>query len=438
MTKFPLHYYLDLDWHMVPTVPGDKMPLKDIKVSEKHEECRNRPSKEELVNQFNRFRDYDISVLTGRRSNGLIILDFDEHGAYEAFLKSNLVNHDCSNWIIDRTTRGIHAFFYTDKLYKTDEVDLDGIKFEVKAEKGMCKIHENWIKSPFEFDIPILPEFLAKCFVQLNSINSHFLKLNSINSSNSAHSLNSASFPNSGPLSPSSDFSVHVPHDSHGPHEPHVQLGPLVNSCTSLNPLSPVVLETHLEPAMERLMEFPVPPGKSEEYLKKFGHRIMDENKMIEWFVRGCDGKKRTERIKKVERYCANVLANWVDWSGFKVDCSFLTNQELLDNIEDEIFGKVRDKRQRAILTKMLIYFLTLQDYCGRMGLSRFYRSNSDIAKDLGIQYTTVSRNLPYIVGGLSNSNTIPIFQCVKYSRITGIANEYQINDDYRYLLGRV
>lgn len=139
----------------VPSCENEKYPLIEWKNLEKI--CLESTIK---VFKDNRFFNPGIAVLTGKRSNGLIVIDIDNKNG-------NSGSNSISKWIKDKgpfpdtfkvktPNNGIHLYFYVDESYRTRAGVLNGV--DIRAEGGLIIAPPTGLKDKFytiEKNIPI-------------------------------------------------------------------------------------------------------------------------------------------------------------------------------------------------------------------------------------------------------------------------------------------
>ena len=142
----------------------------------------------------------------------------------------------------------------------------------------------------------------------------------------------------------------------------------------------------------------------------------------------------------------------WLGTSRFRPTDRYRKSAETGDEIERLLDGRIVSDRVLLLLIDLSLHMLDLQAEAERHGQRTFFRSLSSLAKDLDDVFPNVqaiSRILPFVVAGFRfdrNSGEdlckVPIFRCV--AKASGweagqpkpeLATEYQLSDEYRYLL---
>ena len=94
--------YYENGFAPIPIAPNSKKPLAQWKAYQ-----TRRPTKEEIITIFPRFRDADIGIVTGKRHN-LFVLDCDSQEAYESL---QALLPDSLTLPVVKTPRGYHLYF---------------------------------------------------------------------------------------------------------------------------------------------------------------------------------------------------------------------------------------------------------------------------------------------------------------------------------------
>jgi len=126
-----VNYYHSLGWLIFPVSPGLKYPSihgRDIKWGQ------------HLDGSWNEFpEDHGLCVVTGKASGGLVVIDWDQEKFYYDYFGDAEKEHRKSTRV-DKTGKGIHSFFYSNKPVKTQRYIVPGSKnkIEILAERAIC------------------------------------------------------------------------------------------------------------------------------------------------------------------------------------------------------------------------------------------------------------------------------------------------------------
>ena len=156
--------YYENGFAPIPIAPNSKKPLAQWKAYQ-----TRRPTKEEIITIFPRFRDADIGIVTGKRHN-LFVLDCDSQEAYESL---QALLPDSLTLPVVKTPRGYHLYFsYPKNIDLTVGVDImpgvdyrgdGGYVIAPPSKKGAYK----WIVD-LNTDRPDLPPAIINNFINSN------------------------------------------------------------------------------------------------------------------------------------------------------------------------------------------------------------------------------------------------------------------------------
>ncbi|MCD6562670.1 MAG: bifunctional DNA primase/polymerase [Thermoproteales archaeon] len=128
--EFFLKLYIDKGLSIIPLGYKSKRPVTDWKRYQ-----YTRPSREELEKWFSDGRK-NIGIVTGRVSNNLVVIDFDDANVFQEW--KNSLSEDLRRlldwtWIV-KTAKGYHVYFYVPETVRTKPKLRGGI--DIKAEGG--------------------------------------------------------------------------------------------------------------------------------------------------------------------------------------------------------------------------------------------------------------------------------------------------------------
>ena len=156
--------YYENGFAPIPIAPNSKKPLAQWKAYQ-----TRRPTKEEIITIFPRFRDADIGIVTGKRHN-IFVLDCDSQEAYESL---QALLPDSLTLPVVKTPRGYHLYFsYPKNIDLTVGVDImpgvdyrgdGGYVIAPPSKKGAYK----WIVD-LNTDRPDLPPAIINNFINSN------------------------------------------------------------------------------------------------------------------------------------------------------------------------------------------------------------------------------------------------------------------------------
>ena len=156
--------YYEKGFAPIPIAPNSKKPLAQWKAYQ-----TRRPTEEEIITLFTRFRDADIGIVTGKRHN-LFVLDCDSQEAYESL---QALLPDSLTLPVVKTPRGYHLYFsYPKNIDLTVGVDImQGVDYRGEggyviappSKKGTYK----WIVD-LNTERPALPPAIINNFINSN------------------------------------------------------------------------------------------------------------------------------------------------------------------------------------------------------------------------------------------------------------------------------
>jgi len=145
-------FYISNNLSVIPIRPRDKKPLVGWKQYQQQP-----PSTSEIRKWFK--TDNNIAIVTGKVSDNLVVIDFDEESLYKEFLEKlsddlkGIIN---DTWIV-KTSRGYHVYLRVDSEKPIGAEKYDGV--DIKAEGGYVlappSIHPSGIR--YEFLTPDMP-----------------------------------------------------------------------------------------------------------------------------------------------------------------------------------------------------------------------------------------------------------------------------------------
>jgi hypothetical protein len=146
-------FYLASGLSVIPIKPYSKEPAVAWKAYQKEP-----PSISEVQKWF-KGTDYGIGIVTGKVSDNLVVIDFDDAETFKEFLKT--LNDDLkgivNNTWVGKTSRGFHVYLRVDTDKKIPTTKLPGV--DIKAEGAYVvappSIHPSGIR--YEFLTPDMP-----------------------------------------------------------------------------------------------------------------------------------------------------------------------------------------------------------------------------------------------------------------------------------------
>jgi len=146
-------FYISNGLSVIPIKPRDKVPLTEWKQYQ-----QQAPSISEIQKWF-KGTDSNIAIVTGKVSDNLVVIDFDDKSLFNEFLEkgsSDLREIVDTTWIV-KTSRGYHVYLRVDSDKPVGSAKFDGV--DVKAEHGYVlappSIHPSGIR--YEFLTPDMP-----------------------------------------------------------------------------------------------------------------------------------------------------------------------------------------------------------------------------------------------------------------------------------------
>lgn len=472
-------YYDMLGWYVVPlhtairdadgnqigctcgkNCPGKKQPA----VKWNRADCPVRPDRKQTIKLLNHHPGSNIGVITGSRSNNLVVLDFDIPEAFEEFEKYLLLNkYDMTRLVIDKGQKGYHVYFRSKVPIKTAHLHLN-LPFW-KAEKGIDLLGEGghcvvppsrhssnlttyeWINSPLNSNsqIPMVPEFLTQ-----------YMPISTIDISNIVTQ----------PIDTNIVCVAHnQPLDMTQCNEGALPFEELKNEINS-----------YAENKAQKLlgmMKRPIPPGQSNLIWRKYGcalvDLIRDHNLIVNWYGMvdlsiGITQEKADERVEEVKTRIRHEKASLREGKRkafgpkFKVDLIYFNKSIIVDTLMDGVLNGIENKTIRRKVAKLTAYFLDCQRVAESIGNTSFFRGFEYILKDImhdeifedkkpDVLKNQLSRMMPFIVKGFRSKdgkdlNLVPIFECLfkakpirKGEERPKHTSEYRLNDEYRWLL---
>lgn len=488
-----MEYYDELGWYVVPLSDGNKSPAVKWSTSR----YPNRPKRKTTTRYFERRPHANVGVITGNRSNGLVVLDFDLPEAYDQFIQY-MQSHefDACSLVIDKGKQGHHVYFRSEFPIRTKHSKL-GFPFwghdkgiDLLAEGGHCvvppSVHSSgllnyeWINSPLEQEIPLIPNFLVPYFEvhrQTNTVE-HAAASSRPGAEDGSHSFLSL-----------------LPDDENGDEFAHVHDMELKETeCSSVICVTESISEDRNEEGRSRnlnakvmsfeenqraklcsVMKHPIPVGQSNEYWQRYGIAAVSlftdySERLVAWYsmvapVCGVDEAKAQERGQDVLRKIACTVSELRTGAKsryqpkLKPDHKCMSNQKLIAVLEGVLSDAVNSEKLRLQAAKLAVYLLACQKSAEAGGSDSFYRGFEYIVVDIRTDPvfstyvdTTIKKQLsklmPFIVRNYrrrrdgEDLNAVPIFECLYKARPIRLGeprdtftSEYRLTDDYRWLL---
>ena len=488
-----MKYYDELGWYVVPLSDGNKRPAVKWSISR----YPNRP-KQKTISKYFEDRPYaNVGVITGNRSNGLVVLDFDLPQAYDQFIQY-IRSHefDVCSLIIDKGKQGHHVYFRSELPIRTRHSKL-GFPFwghdkgiDLLAEGGHCVVppsrhssgllNYEWINSPLEQEIPPIPDFLVPFFEVHRQ-------------ANTVEPTPASSRP--GAEDDSHSFLSLLPDDEDGDAFAHVHDIELKETESSFvicvtesisedrneeqrsQYLNSKVMsfEENQRAKLCSVMKHPIPIGQSNEYWQKYGIAAVSlftdySERLVAWYsmvapVCGIDEAKAQERGQDVLRKIACTVSELRNGAKtkyqpkLKPDHGCMSNQKLMTVLEGVLSGAVVSEKLRLQAAKLAAYFLACQKSAEANGISHFFRGFEYIIVDIrtdpvfstytdGTIKKQLSKLMPFIVKNYrcrrdgEDLNTVSIFECLYKARPLRLGeprdtftSEYRLTDGYRWLM---
>ena len=130
----------DTGLSLIPLDPESKKPVIPWKKYQ-----HRRPRRNELEEWYGR-KTYDIGIVCGKISGGLIVLDFDtasNYVTYYQWFKERYGKNLEEDTMVDRSPRGFHVFFKISQAYHDEARSVKAGIAEVKAEGSQVKFYGN-------------------------------------------------------------------------------------------------------------------------------------------------------------------------------------------------------------------------------------------------------------------------------------------------------
>jgi|GEM_PF-987637 len=509
-----LEYYDALGWYMVPLhTPIFNGSNEQIGCICGKKKCKGknpiykwnsevfpiRPSRTTTLKALNRYPEANIGVITGIRSNNLVVLDFDNPSAFSnfiAYLEAN--GYDPRLLTADKGKQGFHIYFNSEFEIHTRHTNL-GFPFwneakgiDLLANGGHCVIppskhvsgllNYEWLNSPLEYGIPSIPEFLVPYFKAHAVEEAPLVPVVSVlrpgDTPPEELELSLDDDIEDEPLSTCTDEIQHGTEQITTPN-PYTICVSCLEDTEDIEPdFRARTWEEKKRIELLHLMKHTIPASEANAYYLKYANQVIElfphtyEALLIKWFgltdeTKGIAAAKAQERINelvssklpatltaraegKLKRYAAR----------FSPEFRYYHHQPLIDLLTDEALkGVIRSKDVRLMAAKVVAYFLDCHTAAVSNGQNTFFRGFEYIVSD--IRNDTVfagksdaaikkalSRIMPFFISGYrcdargTDFNRIPIFECVyKASPISkGIprdtrSSEYKLNDTFRCLL---
>ena len=146
-------FYISNNLSVIPIRPRDKKPLVEWK------QYQQQPPSISEIQKWFKNTDNNIAIVTGKVSDNLVVIDFDEESLYKEFLEK--LSDDLKGIINDtwtvKTSRGYHVYLRIDSEKPIGAEKYDGV--DIKAEHGYVltppSIHPSGIR--YEFLTPDMP-----------------------------------------------------------------------------------------------------------------------------------------------------------------------------------------------------------------------------------------------------------------------------------------